>query len=60
MGMEQKTGFSVDKEKCIRCGNCVNTCSGMVLVPGEDGVPRMKEFERFGWRGCLRIMTVCV
>nr|MCR5010498.1 nitroreductase family protein [Clostridia bacterium] len=62
MGMEQKTGFSVDKEKCIRCGNCVNTCSGMVLVPGEDGAPRMKEFERFGWRGCWRCqhcLAVC-
>ena len=30
MGMEQKTRFVVDKSKCIKCGKCEKTCSGMV------------------------------
>lgn len=62
MGMEEKPRFGVDKSKCIRCGKCVNVCSGMVLEPGRDGYPQMKPFERFGWRGCWRCqhcLAVC-
>lgn len=29
--MKEKTQFIIDKSKCIKCGNCINTCSGMVL-----------------------------
>lgn len=54
MGMEQKTHFTVDKSKCIGCGKCVNTCSGMVLSLGKERHPQMRDFERFGWRGCWR------
>lgn len=62
MGMENRTHFRVDKSKCIKCGKCMNTCSGMVLQAGPDGYPQMKEFERFGWRGCWRCqhcLAVC-
>lgn len=62
MGMEQKTHFKVDKSKCIGCGKCVNTCSGMVLSLGKEGYPQMRDFERFGWRGCWRCqhcLAVC-
>ena len=62
MGFEQKTHFVVDKEKCIRCGKCVNVCSGMVIEPDRDGYPEMKPFERFGWRGCWKCehcLAVC-
>lgn len=62
MGAEEKTFFRLDKEKCIKCGKCIDTCSGMVLQFDSDGFPNMKEFERFGWRGCWRCqhcLAVC-
>lgn len=52
MGVAWKARFEVDAAKCIRCGRCEKVCTGMVLHPGPDGVPRMDDFERFGWRGC--------
>lgn len=52
MGVAWKAHFEVDATKCIRCGRCEKVCTGMVLHPGDDGVPRMDDFERFGWRGC--------
>ncbi|MBR3393982.1 MAG: nitroreductase family protein [Firmicutes bacterium] len=60
--MKEKTHFQIDKSKCIQCGRCINTCSGMVIESGTDGYPFMKEFERFGWRGCWRCqhcLAVC-
>lgn len=60
--MKEKTQFIVDKDKCIGCGRCVNVCAGMVLEQAEDGCPEMKEFERYGWRGCWRCqhcLAVC-
>ena len=60
--MREKARFSVDKSKCIGCGKCVNVCSGMVLELSKSGYPQMKEFERFGWRGCWRCqhcLAVC-
>ena len=60
--MKEKTQFTLDRHRCIKCGRCVNTCAGMVLKFGEDGYPEMQEFERFGWRGCWRCqhcLAVC-
>ncbi|MBQ6489568.1 MAG: nitroreductase family protein [Solobacterium sp.] len=60
--MKEKTHFKVDYDKCIRCGRCVNTCSGMVIEQDENGYPFMKEFDRFGWHGCWRCqhcLAVC-
>ena len=60
--LELKTNFQVDKSKCIQCGKCINTCSGLVLRWGEDGYPEMKPFDRFGWKGCWRCqhcLAVC-
>lgn len=62
MGTEQTTHFIVDKSKCVQCGKCINTCSGMVIELGQGGYPVMKKFERYGWRGCWRCehcLAVC-
>lgn len=62
MGVEKEAHFHVDKSKCIKCGRCVNTCTGMVIEFGQDGYPYMKEFSRFGWRGCWKCqhcLAVC-
>ena len=62
MGIESKAQFKVDQAKCIKCGRCVNTCSGMVIKFGNDGYPKLIPFERFGWRGCWRCqhcLAVC-
>lgn len=35
----------------------------MVLPPGKDGCPEMREFERFGWRGfrkCQHCLALCL
>ena len=37
--MKEKTGFMVDTSKCIKCGKCLNTCSGMVLEFDSDSYP---------------------
>jgi ferredoxin len=60
--MKEKTLFKLDKSKCTKCGKCINVCSGQVLEIGTDGYPKMKEFERFGWRGCWKCehcLAVC-
>ena len=62
MGIREKAKFVLEKDKCVKCGKCINTCSGMVLEFGKDGYPYMKDFERFGWRGCWRCehcLAVC-
>lgn len=62
MRADEKTYFLVDRSKCTKCGKCMNTCTGMVIVPGTDGYPQMKRFERFGWQGCWRCqhcLAVC-
>jgi nitroreductase/Pyruvate/2-oxoacid:ferredoxin oxidoreductase delta subunit len=62
MKLKEKTHFKLDKSKCTKCGKCINVCSGMVLEKDESGYPEMKEFERFGWRGCWKCehcLAVC-
>ncbi len=60
--MEEKTQFKLDKEKCVRCNACVNTCTGMVLKMDENGYPAMSHFDKFGWNGCWKCqhcLAVC-
>jgi ferredoxin len=58
---ENKAKFYVDEQKCTGCGRCVNVCSGQVLSM-VDGVPEIKDFDRFGWGGCWKCqhcLAVC-
>lgn len=60
--MHNKTKFTLDTDRCIQCGACINTCTGMVLKKGVDGYPYMIPFEKFGWNGCWRCqhcLAVC-
>ena len=44
MEAEQRTHFRVDKSKCMKCGRCINVCSGMVYrfwpgrIPANEGI----------------------
>jgi ferredoxin len=58
---KNKAKFYVDEDKCIGCGKCVNVCSGQVLKL-VDGLPVIKDFDRFGWSGCWKCqhcLAVC-
>lgn len=60
--MQNKTKFTLDTDRCIQCGACINTCTGMVLKKGVDSYPYMIPFEKFGWNGCWRCqhcLAVC-
>lgn len=60
--MWNKTKFTLDTDRCMQCGACINTCTGMVLKKGTDGYPYMIPFEKFGWNGCWRCqhcLAVC-
>ncbi|NLC97413.1 MAG: nitroreductase [Erysipelotrichaceae bacterium] len=60
--MREKAKFILDKNKCIKCDACINTCTGMVLKKSTDGYPHMIEFEKFGWNGCWKCqhcLAVC-
>ena len=48
--------ITVDKEKCLRCGICVETCPSCILALGEDGPECVVE------RGCMscgQCVAVC-
>ena len=45
MTPKEKAAFAVDESKCIHCGRCVAVCTGMVLHPDADGIPRMDDFK---------------
>ena len=54
-------GFKVS-DSCVGCGRCVKVCPGGILYMGEDGRPRIGEFEEFGWNGCWQCehcLAVC-
>lgn len=58
----KKTGFTVDKEKCIGCGRCINVCPGGILSMDQERGIQMADFEEFGWSGCWKCehcLAVC-
>lgn len=56
-----KAGFTVDMDKCVGCGRCINVCPGGVLRM-VGGAPAIDEFKEFGWNGCWKCqhcLAVC-
>ena len=58
--------FTVDLEKCVGCGLCLNVCPGNMVggdvLRMEAGHPVMVDQVRFGWQGCWRCqhcLAVC-
>lgn len=50
--------FQVDREKCSRCGECVNDCPVNILVIG-DGVPFVADGRTTDCIGCQHCLAVC-
>ncbi|MFH1657493.1 MAG: 4Fe-4S binding protein [bacterium] len=46
----------VDKEKCIGCGTCVQTCPNNAIKVGEDG---KAEIDQEKCQNCGRCVEVC-
>jgi ferredoxin len=60
----QSFQFTVEREKCIKCGKCMKTCSSGIIEWGQDGYPQLKEGVDgiVGWSGCYRCqhcLAVC-
>lgn len=59
---EKPVEVSVDKEKCVKCGACINICH-TYLKFGEDGFPCAREKEEqenlFGCIQCGNCMMLC-
>ncbi|MBM7866283.1 4Fe-4S dicluster domain-containing protein [Heliobacterium gestii] len=50
----------IDHDRCVRCGRCVNLCSGLVLSMVDTGGPVQIDQQRlFGCIGCGQCMAAC-
>ena len=51
--------ITIDKNKCLRCSLCVKDCIAALLVPGDDGVPRMPAENEKYCINCQHCLAVC-
>lgn len=51
--------INIDKERCIRCGMCINDCFVGCLAFAEDGFPAYTEEGRDRCVGCQHCMMIC-
>ena len=48
--------FTLEKEKCLKCGRCAKDCPSKAISLGEDGMPRWKDVK---CELCLRCVQRC-
>ena len=51
--------ITVDKDRCIHCGQCARDCFIGCLVMGNDGIPHYADGYGQGCVGCQHCMAVC-
>lgn len=54
--------FTVNQDKCIGCGKCMNVCPGGILYIDSFGKANIKSVTEFGWNGCWKCehcLAVC-
>jgi len=58
MNISGSSQFSVDPQRCIRCGECVNDCPVNILVLG-DVLPQVAEGNEGDCIGCQHCLSIC-
>ena len=53
--MKEEVSFIIDKNKCIKCGQCVRDCSAYALSFDKEGYPSIEIQKCFGCQHCLAI-----
>ena len=51
--------FSVDKSRCIQCGQCIYTCNRQILVADPDGCPSLPEANFDICNACGHCSAIC-
>ncbi len=51
--------FSVNKDTCIKCGECAKDCVYFVIEMGADGFPEVNPDKEDACIGCQHCFTVC-
>lgn len=49
----------IDKEKCVKCGLCVNDCSAKSITFGDDGYPIMAKGGEKRCFKCQHCLSIC-
>ena len=51
--------FSVDKSRCIQCGQCIYTCNRQILAADADGFPFLSDDKFEQCNACGHCSAIC-